>query len=114
VLGLDHPDQATPPQFVSAVMNSTITSGTERLLADDIAGAQLLYSGNAPGSVPAIAAHPQSRTVPVGGEYTFSVIANGAGPLAYSWTFRAAGAVTSETLDLATGSSYTIGSVQPA
>src|SRR5688572_13142196 len=40
VLGLDHPDQAVPAQFVSAVMNSTITSNTEVLREDDIAGAR--------------------------------------------------------------------------
>ena len=114
VLGLDHPDQATPAQFVSAVMNSTITSGTENLRADDIAGARALYDLNGPSTVPSIAAHPQSRTLQVGDSYTFAVTANGAGPLAYTWTFRANGALTSETLRLATGASYTIGSVQPS
>ena len=35
VLGLDHPDQAAPPQSVAAIMNST-ASNTETLQADDI------------------------------------------------------------------------------
>jgi hypothetical protein len=42
LLGLDHPDQATPPQSISAVMNSRI-SNVDRLTSDDIAGAQELY-----------------------------------------------------------------------
>ena len=50
VLGLDHPDQASPPQAVSAIMNSRISS-IDTMTADDIAGAQILYG--APGFVPA-------------------------------------------------------------
>jgi hypothetical protein len=42
LLGLDHPDTATPPQSVAAIMNSHI-SNTDRLTADDIAGVQQLY-----------------------------------------------------------------------
>lgn len=49
LLGLDHPDQATPPQSVSAIMNSRI-SNVDRLTSDDIAGAQQLYG---PPGVPA-------------------------------------------------------------
>lgn len=41
-LGLDHPDQATPPQSVSAIMNHTV-SNREVLAQDDISGAQFLY-----------------------------------------------------------------------
>jgi hypothetical protein len=113
VLGLDHPDQANPAQFVTAVMNSTV-SGIENLTADDIAGAKALYDVNGAGATPAIAAQPQSRTVAVGDSYTFGVTVNGTGPFTYTWTFRAAGATSNETLRLATGASYTIGSVQPA
>ncbi|HEY4301521.1 MAG TPA: FG-GAP-like repeat-containing protein [Candidatus Didemnitutus sp.] len=51
-LGLDHPDQATPPQFVSAIMNSVI-SNIIAPTADDIAGAQSLYGPAPLGSVPA-------------------------------------------------------------
>ena len=50
VLGLNHPDQAAPKQFVSAIMNSTV-SNLDTMQADDITGAQLLYA--APGFVPA-------------------------------------------------------------
>lgn len=49
LLGLDHPDQATPPQTVSAIMNSHI-SNLDRLSSDDISGAQQLYG---PPGVPA-------------------------------------------------------------
>ncbi len=42
VLGLDHPDQATPTQSVSAIMNS-IVSDIAAATADDIAGVQRLY-----------------------------------------------------------------------
>lgn len=41
-LGLDHPDEATPPQSVSAIMNST-TSSVETLRPDDIDGGRFLY-----------------------------------------------------------------------
>ena len=118
VLGLDHPDQASPPQFVTAIMNSTV-SNLETLMADDITGVKTLYdilpssSGGGTGSnLPVIVANPQSRTVQVGDSYTFSVTVNGTGPFTYAWGFRPDGATTTETFGLATGPSYTIGSVQ--
>jgi alpha-tubulin suppressor-like RCC1 family protein len=46
VLGLGHPDEAEPPQAVSALMNST-TSDLDDVTADDIAGAQALYGTGA-------------------------------------------------------------------
>ena len=58
VLGLDHPDQATPPQSVVAIMNS-ITGNIDSLQPDDIAGAQSIYS-NGP---PYLAANPSSNLV---------------------------------------------------
>src|SRR2546423_11899893 len=42
VVGLDHPDQASPKQTVNAIMNSTI-SGLDSLAADDINGGHSLY-----------------------------------------------------------------------
>jgi hypothetical protein len=113
VLGLDHPDQATPAQVVSAVMNSRVGS-IETARADDIAGVSALYNVGGNSAIPSIAAHPQSRTLLTGDSYTFSVTANGAEPLSYTWTFRASGGFLDETLRLATGPSYTIGSVQLA
>ena len=50
VLGLNHPDQATPPQPQPAIMDS-IVSDITTMQPDDIAGVQLLYG--APGFVPA-------------------------------------------------------------
>ena len=50
VLGLDHPDEASPPQTVSAIMNSHI-SNIDTMQPDDITGAQVLYGP--PGFVPA-------------------------------------------------------------
>lgn len=111
VLGLDHPDDATPVQNVTAVMNSTVSS-IETLQADDLAGAAALYDGSV--SAPSIAAQPADGAVQVTGSYTLNVAAAGSGPLTYTWTFRATGAITSEPFRLATGPSYTIGSVQPA
>ena len=54
VLGLDHPDQASPKQNVQAIMNSII-SDIDNLQADDINGAKSIYdSGPAfQNSVPA-------------------------------------------------------------
>ena len=43
VVGLDHPDEAQPKQFVTAIMNS-IVSNIDRLQPDDIAGAQFIYN----------------------------------------------------------------------
>ncbi len=50
VLGLDHPDEASPPQTVTAIMNSR-SGNTDALQSDDIAGVQVLYG--VPGVVPA-------------------------------------------------------------
>ncbi|MFZ9839049.1 MAG: matrixin family metalloprotease, partial [Opitutaceae bacterium] len=114
VLGLDHPDEATPPQTVTAIMNSTV-GNLEVLSADDIAGARALYTTGTSGplpTLPVIVAQPQSRTVPVGGTYTFSVTATGSGPFTYAWFFRAEGSPFAESLPFATGASYTLGSVQ--
>jgi hypothetical protein len=51
VLGLGHPDQDVPPQTVTAIMNSHISS-TTALQPDDLLGAQNLY-GDPQGSPPA-------------------------------------------------------------
>ena len=42
VLGLDHPDQASPKQIVTAIMNSRISS-VDTLQPDDINGARSIY-----------------------------------------------------------------------
>ena len=58
VVGLDHPDEATPPQSVAAIMNSVV-SDIDSLQPDDIAGAQSLYS-NGP---PYLTSNPSSNLV---------------------------------------------------
>jgi len=57
-LGLNHPNQASPPQTVVAIMNSTI-GNIDSLQPDDIAGAQSIYS-NGP---PYLASNPSSNLV---------------------------------------------------
>jgi hypothetical protein len=47
VLGLDHPDQATPAQHVVAIMNST-TGNLDSLQADDINGMKSIYDSGPP------------------------------------------------------------------
>lgn len=114
VLGLDHPDEASPIQRVSAIMNSTISS-IETLQVDDIAGARTLYEATAPAATPpTIVAQPVGRTIQVTGSYTLNVVAAGTGPLNYDWDFRPAGSNFTEPLQQVEGPSYTIGSVQPA
>ncbi len=117
VLGLDHPDEATPRQNVVAIMNSVV-GNFDMLMEDDTTGVKTLYdTGNGGGGsgspLPVIVASPQSRTVTVGDSYTFSVTVNGTGPFTYAWGFRPDGSNLTETYLLATGPSYTIGSVQP-
>jgi len=116
VLGLDHPDEAVPPQAIVAIMNSTVGS-LDTLMSDDVTGVKTLYDagtggGAAGGAIPVIAAHPQSRNVQVGDSYTMSVTVTGTGPFTYAWGFRPDGSTPTGTFDLATGPSYTIGSVQ--
>jgi sugar lactone lactonase YvrE len=48
-LGLDHPDEATPAQSVTAIMNSRV-GNLDTLASDDIAGVQRLYG---PPGIPA-------------------------------------------------------------
>jgi hypothetical protein len=47
VVGLDHPDQASPKQTVSALMNSTI-GNNDSLQLDDINGAKSIYDNGPP------------------------------------------------------------------
>ena len=51
VLGLGHPDEANPVQYVVALMNSRVSSSVETPRTDDINGIRSLYG--APGFVPA-------------------------------------------------------------
>lgn len=114
VLGLDHPDKASPPQNISAVMNS-IAGDTEGLQADDIAGGRALYDPGA-GQAPIITSHPQSRTARVGERVTFGISATGSGGLTYTWIHIPLGGTLErdgEEIRLTSGPTLTIGSVQP-
>ncbi len=74
VLGLNHPDQATPLQSVTAVMNSVV-SNTETLQLDDTNGAKFLYS--TPFAKSTITSQPASQTVSVTGNAGFAVTVDG-------------------------------------
>jgi hypothetical protein len=76
VLGLLHPDDYG--QFVSAIMNATI-SDLEQLTSDDIAGAQALYGGSGPTPAPTAPGSPSSLTV---GSFGSSVTLNWRAPTA--------------------------------
>lgn len=101
VLGLDHPDQATPFQNTDSVMQSTVST-VETLRPDDIAGVRALYDTT------------PTRSFQAGDSFTLAVPTSGAGPFTYNWYFRAANSPLAEPFHLASGASYTIGSVQPA
>jgi hypothetical protein len=104
VLGLNHPDLATPPQSVAAIMNS-VTSATDDLTVDDIAGAEYLYG--APGLVQ-VTTSPVSQTVSQGNAATFSVVVTGLGPITYQWRKNGA-AITG-----ATSATLALANVQPS
>lgn len=70
VLGLDHPDEADPPQAVAAIMNSVV-SNVETLQPDDIAGATALYGTAIPPTQ--ITTQPTSQSVVEGGQAGFTL-----------------------------------------
>ena len=116
VLGLDHPDQATPAQTVSAMMNSTI-SDLEALSSDDLAGATYLYSTAI--ARPALTAQPTNQIAIVGAAAKFTLTVNGQDPPvaddfhSYHWYFKATGAADFEPLfTLIKPGSLNFGSVQ--
>ncbi len=84
--------------------------GSYSVVVTNIAGTTT--SGNATLSVtpagPTITAQPQSQSVAQSSTATLSVTASGTTPLSYQWRFN------NVTIGGATGSSYTIASVQPA
>lgn len=101
VLGLDHPDQATPAQNVSAIMNSTI-SNLDALTSDDIAGVLYLYT--TPFSRPTITTQPTNQTTVAGSSATLAIGVDGRDQTVsddfhtYMWYFKAAGASDYEAL----------------
>lgn len=110
VLGLDHPDQAAPVQVVDAVMNSSPTY-VDGLKPDDIAGARTLYQPIPSAGPPVLIAEAHSRFLLQGDTFTAGATVGGAEPISYAWTFQAEGSETQEPFPLATGPSYTIGSI---
>ncbi len=65
-LGLDHPDQATPPQSVTAIMNAN-ASNLDRLQQDDISGGQSLYGGSGGVTAPGNDAFANATTITLSG-----------------------------------------------
>lgn len=74
LIGLDHPDQATPPQEVEALMNASV-SNVDTLAADDIAGAEFLYG--TPLVNPSVAAPFEDLIVSVGELVEIQMIVGG-------------------------------------
>lgn len=110
VLGLLHPDQADPPQNVTAIMNAFV-SDLDGLQADDIAGAQWLYGS--PGFKPSNDDFSNATEISLEGTTTELVGTNiGAsnesgepqhadalqsGSVWWSWTAPASGSITIST-----------------
>ncbi len=101
VLGLDHPDQATPAQAVAAIMNSTV-SNIDALQADDIAGAAALYDTAV--VRPVITTQPVATTVNVTGTTRLAVTVNNSPAVQsstlydYTWYFAPTGTADFEPL----------------
>lgn len=112
VLGLDHPDQASPVQVVDAIMNSA-PGAVDALKSDDIAGVRALYQAIPSDGPPVVLADAHNRFQLQGDTFTAGATIGGAEPMTYSWTFQAEDSETPEPFPLATGPSYTIGSVYP-
>ncbi len=91
VLGLDHPNEADPVQFVSAIMNAVINDN-DSLQADDIAGAHALYDPIPP--APVITRNIVSQTVAVGERIDLAVELDGQDNppetdlRKYAWAFK--------------------------
>ncbi len=116
VLGLNHPDQATPVQTVTALMNSTV-SNLDSLAADDIAGAAYFYS--TPIKRPTLTTQPTNQSATIGGTAKFTIAVDGIDPPvaddfhSYHWYFKATGAAEFEPLfTLIKPGSLNFGSVQ--
>jgi hypothetical protein len=87
--------------FLAFILSRNFATGGALLAA----GFSTAAATNAP---PAISSQPQSQAVLAGGTATFVVAASGAAPLAYQWF------VNSHRLAGATGSTLTLGKVQPS
>ena len=116
VLGLTHPDLATPRQNVASALNSFITD-IETLQPDDIAGLTYLYK--TPIVPPVLTTQPSNQAATIGSTAKLTIAVNTQDPPladdfhSYHWYFKAAGATEFETLfTLIKPGSLTFGSVQ--
>jgi predicted Zn-dependent protease len=90
VLGLDHPDQAKPPQTVAAIMNSMV-GNLESLQPDDIAGVKPLYAA---ATVP-VEGSLSGQTVTAGSPLTLTYN-NDTPATSYYWAFKKLGGADSD------------------
>lgn len=116
VLGLNHPDQATPAQNVTALMNSTV-SNLDGLAADDIAGATYFYATAI--KRPTLTTLPTNQSATLAGTAKFTIAVDGIDPPvaddfhSYHWYFKATDATEFEPLfTLIKPGSLSFGSVQ--
>ena len=116
VLGLTHPDLATPRQNVASALNSFITD-IETLQPDDIAGLTYLYK--TPIVPPVLTTQPSNQAATIGSTAKLTIAVNTQDPPladdfhSYHWYFKAAGATEFEALfTLIKPGSLTFGSVQ--
>jgi hypothetical protein len=84
LLGLGHPDQASPQQNVVAMMNSYITD-LDTLSSDDITGAQVLYGATTASIAPTFFYQPFGQSRIAGESAYFHASAGGHPAVGYQW-----------------------------
>lgn len=113
-LGLDHPDQANPPQNVAAIMNATI-SNIYTPQSDDIAGINALYGSTNPPPPPG---NLGDQTVAAGSPLTLALSNTNGANTTYAWTFTRPGGTAHPLLDGDgnpwTTSSYAVAAADPS
>jgi len=116
VIGLDHPDQATPRQNIPAIMNSTVSS-LHLLQADDINGANRIYNNAV--RQPVITKNPVRISVAEGADGgELSVELDGLPPpdasdiLKYAWIVQPASGAPPEQLFTINEARITLGAAQ--
>ena len=99
-------DSITGPGLTSQLSFDTATSGTVLLRQSGNNGFQTATFSMVPAARPTISVNPQSQTVRILSNITFTVSASGVGTLSYQWRKN------STNISGATGPSYTISNVQ--
>lgn len=100
-IGLSHPDEASPAQTVTALMNSKV-SNVETVASDDIEGAKILYGTTI--VVPTLTRQPSGGVVKETDAADIYIETNGttapdsSPTLAYSWQFTPSATGTTEYL----------------